>query len=168
MTFQKILVAIDQSPQAAIVFAEALEIAKTEASSLTLFHCLNSKNEEAMTSFIGVGTLADVNMYHAARQIQQKNLEQEIEQVQSWLQNYCQQATAKDIPTKFDYGLGEPGSLICTQAKNWGVDLVILGRRGHQGLAEVFLGSVSNYVVHHAPCSVLVVQGFKDTNTLSK
>lgn len=34
-----------------------------------------------------------------------------------------------------------------------------MGRRGHKGLSEILLGSVSNYVVHHAPCSVLVLQG---------
>ncbi|NEO65320.1 MAG: universal stress protein, partial [Moorea sp. SIO4G2] len=37
--------------------------------------------------------------------------------------------------------------------------LIVLGRRGLGGLKEMVLGSVSNYVVHHAPCSVLVVQG---------
>ncbi|MGC1393382.1 MAG: universal stress protein [Coleofasciculaceae cyanobacterium] len=36
--------------------------------------------------------------------------------------------------------------------------MVVVGRRGRTGLAEAFLGSVSNYVVHHAPCSVLVIQ----------
>ncbi|NEP00837.1 MAG: universal stress protein [Symploca sp. SIO2E9] len=159
MLFTKILVALDRSPQAAVVFAEALEVAHIEGSSLMLFNCLHSQNEESMASFIGIGTLADVNMYHAAKQIQRENLQKEIEQVQDWLQNYCQQATAKDIPTEFDYGLGEPGALICDRAKKWGADLIIVGRRGHQGLAEVFLGSVSNYVVHHAHCSVLVVQG---------
>jgi nucleotide-binding universal stress UspA family protein len=33
-----------------------------------------------------------------------------------------------------------------------------LGRRGLTGVAEMFLGSVSNYIVHHVGCSVLVVQ----------
>jgi len=28
---------------------------------------------------------------------------------------------------------------------------------GRTGLRELFLGSVSNYVLHHAPCSVMVV-----------
>ena len=36
---------------------------------------------------------------------------------------------------------------------------MVIGRRGHKNISEMFLGSVSNYVMHHAPCSVLVVQG---------
>jgi hypothetical protein len=33
-----------------------------------------------------------------------------------------------------------------------------MGKRGHQGLKQMFLGSVSNYVIHHSPCSILLVQ----------
>jgi nucleotide-binding universal stress UspA family protein len=33
-----------------------------------------------------------------------------------------------------------------------------MGRRGRTGLSELFLGSVSNYVTHHAPCSVLTLK----------
>ncbi|NEO33436.1 MAG: universal stress protein [Symploca sp. SIO3C6] len=166
MFFKKILVAIDKSPQAARVFAEAIKVARIEESHLMLLHCLDSKSEEPMAPFLGIGTLADVDMYHTAKQIRQENLQQEIEQAQDWLLNYSQLATAKDISTEIYCGLGDPGSLICTQAKNWGADLIVLGRRGRQGLAEVFLGSVSNYVVHHSPCSVLVVQGFTTSDTL--
>ncbi|MEY3330640.1 MAG: hypothetical protein RLZZ115_3525 [Cyanobacteriota bacterium] len=46
--------------------------------------------------------------------------------------------------------------------KKWGADLVIVGRRNRSELAELFLGSVSNYVVHHVKCSVLVVQQPED------
>jgi len=37
--------------------------------------------------------------------------------------------------------------------------VIMIGRHGRTGLAEFFLGSVSNYVMHHAPCSVLTIQG---------
>ena len=46
---------------------------------------------------------------------------------------------------------------ICQRAKVWQADLIIVGSHGRTGLSELFLGSVSNYVMHHAPCSVMVI-----------
>ena len=40
--------------------------------------------------------------------------------------------------------------------------LIMVGNRGRSGRTEFLLGSVSNYVMHHATSSVLIVQG---TNT---
>ncbi|MGF1516635.1 MAG: universal stress protein, partial [Nodosilinea sp.] len=57
-----------------------------------------------------------------------------------------------------------PGRVICTLAKTWAADLIVVGSHRRKGLSELFLGSVSNYVMHHAPCSVLVV----DAQTLSE
>jgi nucleotide-binding universal stress UspA family protein len=56
--------------------------------------------------------------------------------------------------------------MICQVAKDWGAELIMVGRRGNSGLSELILGSVSNYVVHHAHCSVLIVQ-LLDTEKLS-
>lgn len=44
-------------------------------------------------------------------------------------------------------------------ARSWNANIIVIGRRGHRGFTEFFLGSVSNYVMHHASCSVLTVQG---------
>jgi nucleotide-binding universal stress UspA family protein len=38
------------------------------------------------------------------------------------------------------------------------VDLVCVGTRGHSGFRKLLLGSVSNGLVSHAPCTVLVVR----------
>jgi nucleotide-binding universal stress UspA family protein len=53
--------------------------------------------------------------------------------------------------------LGNPTSVICSVACELGIDTIIIGRGGRNGIAEAVLGSVSNYVFHHAPCSVWAI-----------
>lgn len=156
MLLKKILVALDRSSQSQIVFEQALELAEKEGSSLMLFHCVSWDNEGASGPFIG--TLADIDMYGTMQRLQRERVQKETEDAISWLQTYCQLATSKGIPTEFDCKAGDANSKICELAETWGADLIILGRRGHKGIAEMLLGSVSNHVVHHAPCSVFVVQ----------
>jgi nucleotide-binding universal stress UspA family protein len=52
---------------------------------------------------------------------------------------------------------GEPGPTIVAEAKEWGAGLVVVGSRGHTGLRRLLEGSVSRYVVDHAPCPVEVI-----------
>jgi nucleotide-binding universal stress UspA family protein len=40
-----------------------------------------------------------------------------------------------------------------------GAELLVVGSRGHGGLAEALLGSVGQYCVHHAPCPVVIMRG---------
>jgi len=40
-----------------------------------------------------------------------------------------------------------------------GAELLVVGNRGHGGLAEALLGSVSQYCVHHASCPVVIMRG---------
>lgn len=159
MVFKKILVALDQSPQSQVVFEQALEIAQKEGSHLLLFHSLSWVTEGQWAPFMG--TIADVDMYGAFHHSQRDRLHQEIENVHSWLRTYCQEANSKNCPAEFDCKLGDAGLQICEVASDWGADVIVVGRRGHRGLSEVLLGSVSNYVLHYAPCSVLIIQGVK-------
>jgi nucleotide-binding universal stress UspA family protein len=39
-----------------------------------------------------------------------------------------------------------------------GADLLVVGSRGHGGLAEAMLGSVGQHCVHHAACPVVIVR----------
>jgi len=53
---------------------------------------------------------------------------------------------------------GHPGSEIGRVAAEEGCDLIVMGSRGLSDVKAFFLGSVSEYVVHHAHCSVLIVR----------
>jgi nucleotide-binding universal stress UspA family protein len=52
---------------------------------------------------------------------------------------------------------GAPDQQIIEKAKEWGANLIVVGSHG-RGFWGRLLGSVSNGVIHHAPCSVLVVR----------
>jgi nucleotide-binding universal stress UspA family protein len=54
---------------------------------------------------------------------------------------------------------GDPRAVIPEQADAWAADLIVMGARGLGPVAGFMLGSVSNAVVHAAPCPVLVVKG---------
>ena len=48
---------------------------------------------------------------------------------------------------------------IVDEAREWGADLVVLGSHGRRGLNRILMGSVSEAVAMHAPCSVEVIRG---------
>lgn len=52
---------------------------------------------------------------------------------------------------------GAPDREIIEKAKEWNADIIVVGSHG-RGFWGRLLGSVSDGVVHHAPCSVLVVR----------
>lgn len=54
--------------------------------------------------------------------------------------------------------VGDPGGAICAVARDIDADVVVMGSHGRGVLKRVVLGSVSEYVIHHAPCPVLVVR----------
>lgn len=53
---------------------------------------------------------------------------------------------------------GDPAFEIIHVAETEGYDLIVVGHRGLSPIKAFLLGSVSNRVVSHAPCSVLVVR----------
>ena len=54
--------------------------------------------------------------------------------------------------------LEQPGHAIVEWARETDADLIVIGARRHGLLKRIFTGSISDYVVHHAPCPVLVVR----------
>ena len=57
---------------------------------------------------------------------------------------------------------GHPGREIVDIAERGSYDLIVLGAGSHSWIKTRMLGSVSDYVVHSAPCSVMVVHEIDD------
>ncbi|MDJ0730323.1 MAG: universal stress protein [Crocosphaera sp.] len=156
MKYQKILVALDNSPLGKKVFEEALSIAKYNNAALMLLNCLPIETPStAPYTSLYEGEFNDFSY------LMREQLESQASETEKWLRNYGKIAIKQGISTEWDWKIGEPGRWVRDIAKDWPADLIVIGRRGLTGVSEIFLGSVSNYIVHHAPCSVLVVQETK-------
>jgi nucleotide-binding universal stress UspA family protein len=63
-----------------------------------------------------------------------------------------------DLTVSTQIATGSPESRIVEIAEEWKADLIVVGSHGYNAWERLLLGSVSNAVVHHAPCSVLVAR----------
>ncbi|WP_017301648.1 universal stress protein [Nodosilinea nodulosa] len=66
-------------------------------------------------------------------------------------------AVSEGVTTDCIHCFGNPEMAINEFAAAWNADLIVLGRRGRSAAAELFFGSVSNFTLHNAPCSVYIV-----------
>lgn len=53
---------------------------------------------------------------------------------------------------------GSPKQAIVEEAERWAADLIVVGSHGYGRIERFLLGSVSQAVAAHAPCSVLIVR----------
>ncbi|MDJ0902618.1 MAG: universal stress protein [Xenococcus sp. MO_188.B8] len=147
--YQKILVALDSSSMSQTVFRRGVVTAKQNNASLMLCYCLTSDSP----------FWVQPTSYHSETTEDFKERYQEsLEKANQWLAEYVNKAQEQGIATELTCQVDKPEHLILEIAKNWEADLIVVGRRGRRGLTEIFLGSVSNYIVHYAPCSLLIVQ----------
>jgi nucleotide-binding universal stress UspA family protein len=60
------------------------------------------------------------------------------------------------VPCEGEVREGQPAEVLLHAARH--ASLIVVGNRGRGGFASLLLGSVSQQVVHHAACPVLVVR----------
>ncbi|MEH2071999.1 MAG: universal stress protein [Nostoc sp.] len=155
--FKKILVALDRSEIKQKVFDQALGLAKLTQANLMLLHVLSPEEDgspyvPSLSNFDYYPELSTQNF-----ELYQQQWDTLKNQGIQMLQSFCAEGNTASLTTEFTQNIGNPGRLICETARSYGADLIVMGRRGRSGLTELFLGSVSNYVLHHAPCSVHIV-----------
>ena len=78
----------------------------------------------------------------------QKELETEVDVIR--------ESGAQEIHAHLEFG--RPDTAIVALAEELGTGLIVMGSRGLGGVRRALLGSISDSVVRHAPCPVMVVR----------
>ena len=157
--YQKILVAVDQSETSQYVFEQGVFLAKASDAELMLLHVLSPLEDPYHSPVFTQPDTIYPSVQTAPIESYIREWEELKKQRLDWLRSLSDTATNAGVKAGFTQNLGDAGRIICEVARNWPADLIIVGRRGRTGISEFLLGSVSNYALHHAPCSMLIVQG---------
>ena len=155
--FHRILVAIDKSNFSKCAFERAVSLAKGLDAKLMLLHVLSIDEEGSpqINTLYGDGYYSKIN--EILREQYEKEWTEFTQDYLKLLQEWTDEAKIAGVDAECTQPSGNPSRTICNLAKTWQADLIVMGSHGRKGMRELFLGSVSNYVMHHAPCSVLIV-----------
>lgn len=154
--FEKILVPLDSSEHSIRALQTAIEIAKELGGKLTLLHVYNvtvtpmvvPEPTTLTPSGVPVITPTEVSrMVEAARDVGKHILDDAERKAQK-----------EDVHFESTLKEGNTVQEILKLAKEGNSDLIVIGVRGVSKLRELLLGSVSENVIKHAPCPVLVVK----------
>ena len=142
-SIQKILVAVDFSEYADSVLDVAVEFAKRLSAELHLVHAFDVRIPLVTPYEVAIPTA----FIEEAREAAASKLDALIRKAAA--EGTAATSHLREVPT---------ASAIVDLAEELGVDLIIMGTRGHTGLKHVLLGSVAERTLRHAPCSVLTVK----------
>lgn len=152
--YKRILVGLDDGETAEALFERAVTLAQTTGAVLLLLSVLVPPDYLHPATLETDDSAAVDESVLSVYQSLYKNYElRDLNRLEAFLRR----AKAVGIAAEVSQRSGSPGRTICERAQDWKADLVMVGSRGRTGIKEMLLGSVSNYVTHHARCSVLVV-----------
>ena len=154
---KNILVAIDFSQFTDAVLAEAVRLSSALNTKLWILHVASNESQTLVfepTQFTGFSpdmiTPGDVQLARDISADEIKREHAELLTISSKLRN--DGVEAQTLLLK-----GDPARLILEKAKELEAEMIILGSHGHGRLHKALLGSVSESIIRHAECKILIV-----------
>jgi nucleotide-binding universal stress UspA family protein len=143
--FRKILVAYDGSQTARIALDKAIELKQKFGleSVLEVVHVFQVGNLVVSDAVITGPALMQNELYEASESI---------------VDEAKRQIAGVPYSTATLLDGGAPAQAILDYAQTHQFDLIVVGSRGLSAIKELFLGSVSNELVHHSKIPVLVIK----------
>jgi len=154
----KLILATDGSPdsQAAVDFIKTVKF--PPSSQITIFHIVKKhvyETEQALT--------ADSKNEKEFAKLAEELLKVRGRQGAELLQQTRKALSSHDLTIQERLVFGNPATEILKASRYLRPDLIVMGSRGSTGFKRVFLGSVSNKVVHSAGCPVAIIRNKSKT-----
>jgi nucleotide-binding universal stress UspA family protein len=158
-----ILVAIDFSENTERMVGQAADLCKKLGGKLTIVHVTSDALQAAYasTQFYEVApeyVSAPLGDVERARDV----CAEEYKREHKSLLNLSARLRDGGLDAQALLLKGEAAELILEQARDLGVDLIVMGSHGHGMLRKLLVGSVTEAVLRKAPCGVLVVPANMD------
>lgn len=104
------------------------------------------------------------SVYVFDREVLESMLQEEQKRIQKDLERFAEKLKSLGLGGKVkSIAAAKPGEGIAKEAESVNAELVVVGSRGQGAVRRTLLGSVSDYLVHHVHCPVLVVKHPKHT-----
>lgn len=136
--WQKILLATDASPASEAAVAKALDLARDYGGDLQVVAVMEFPPQ----------IFAEPPEAAAWRDL-----------LQTYVDAVAARAQAMNLPATGSVLEGTPYKAIVDLAQREKANLIVMGSHGRSGLKRLLMGSVTERVIGHAPCPVLVVKG---------
>lgn len=141
--FQKVLLATDGSGHSMKAADYALQLAKSNNAQVEIVY---------VNTALKTYSWSDMGEQWSDWKNQLMNEGKEI------LEQTTRKFKEADISYTSKVMIGDPADVILDVAKRKEIKLIVIGAQGKSALSRFLLGSISNKVVAHAPCPVLVVR----------
>jgi nucleotide-binding universal stress UspA family protein len=139
-----VLIGVDGSPASRHAAHTALSLATQTHATATLVYVLE------VPHVVPVGPLS--GYLTTAKPRTEADVQHAREELSELAREYPEVHTDRRVE------LGHAAETLCELANTLAVDLLVVGARGLGGGAKLLLGSVSDKLVHQAPCPVMVVR----------
>lgn len=144
--YRKILVPLDGSVRANIAAEHAMELAKTMNAEVLFLHVIPS-----LPPYVNSYSDTLGGAYQQIHDELEKTGREIMEKAKKDYEN-------RGIFMEFKVIWGTPAMEICREAKEGRFDLIVMSSRGMGEVKGYLMGDVSNRVVRHAYCPVLIVR----------
>ncbi|MGD8366034.1 MAG: universal stress protein [Desulfobacterales bacterium] len=144
--FQHILCPTDLADRSLLALEKAVQLAHQFGAKITLLNIhaefMNKEERE---------------MLRVSVEKMKKKFAETAIQAREKMKEMIHDLHADDVPLNYMLREGKPSRTIPEVAKEVGADLIVIATDGRDNIADFVAGTITEHVINHSPCPVLVI-----------